>query len=252
MSELKNKVIQESQTAADHPEVEYLVNKNIPGNMLFAVKEAYKTIRANLVLSILKPGCKTVVITSSVSADGKSTTAVNLSISLSQINQRVLLIDADLRKPKIHKYLSLKSSPGLTDIITGQAPFETAVQITKYPDFHVLCAGISVPNPSELLAGNITLNLLNRLQDSYDYIILDTPPVNVVSDMLPLVKVADGALLIVRQYQSNHRELQKAVKSLEFIGGKILGFVFIGTENNRKFSKKYGKNYGYYDYYSEK
>ena len=201
---------------------------------LAIVKESYKAIRTNLILSVVKSGCKKIVVVSSVPGEGKTTTAANLATSLAQTDKKVLLIDADLRKPSLYKAMGLHNDPGFTNVLTGLISFEEAVNETPYPNLHVLCAGISVPNPSELLACEATGNFIAQMEEKYDYIIFDTPPVNTVSDALPLIQLSDGTVMVVRQNSSTTTEIEKAIRSIEFINGRIIGFVFNGVKDSKK------------------
>jgi capsular exopolysaccharide synthesis family protein len=234
-------------------ETEVKENKNNPvpeadNGQLFSVKEAYKTLRTNLLLSIVKKGCKKIIISSSIPGEGKTTTATNVALSMSQIDKKVLLIDADLRKPKIHKAMNLPNTPGLTNVLSGLSNKEKAINI-KSANLSVLCSGISVPNPSEILSSQLMSEFLTELEASYDYIIMDTPPLNVVSDALTLIKQSDGVLLVVRPYHSTHIELQKTIKSLEFIDAKILGFVLNDVNEEKENSYKYKYKGKYNNYY---
>lgn len=219
---------------------------------LFEVQEAYKAIRTNIILSVIKDGCKKIVITSPLQAEGKSTTSVNIAISLSQAFNKVLFIDCDLRLSKIHKALGIAKDPGLTNILSGLSDVQEAIQETKFENLSVMAAGISAPNPSEMLASPKMQNLISQLEQDYDYIIMDTPPINIVSDALPLTTMADGVVLVVRNKVTTHTELDKAIKSLEFINAKILGVILNDAydDNNKKYkNRKYGRyGYGYGSY----
>lgn len=239
-----------------------LENSDIQPTLKFRIEEAYKSIRANIMFSVIKKGCKTIVVTSALPNEGKTTTTVNLAVSISQADQRVLLIDGDLRKPKIHKYFSLPNSPGLTNYLSDSFSGKSKIDLfgvihpTQYENLSVLCSGAVPPNPAELLGSEIMANFLENVSKDFDYIIIDTPPVNVVSDALPLIRESDGVVLVVRSNQSTHPELQKALSALEFIDAKILGFVFNFTESKAgKYSRGsysyngYGKKYSYYSKY---
>ena len=211
---------------------------------LFSVQEAYKSIRTNLVLSVIKDGCKTIVFTSSIPSEGKSTTSVNVAISLSKAFFKVLLIDCDLRKPRIHRALDLTNNVGLSNVLSGLDTIEMALQQSKkYENLHVLSSGLIAPNPSEMLASDRMSKLLAELRKSYDYIIIDTPPINVVADALPIIKQSDGVILIVRQEHTTHNELSKAIKSLQFIDARIIGIVMNAADTRKR--KKY-KDIGKY------
>lgn len=225
----------------------------------FRIEESYKTIRANIMFSIMKKGCKKIVVTSSAPNEGKTTTTVNLAVSISQADQKVLLIDGDLRKPKIHNYFSVPNSPGLTnylgDKISGKRNTDlfSVIHPTEYENLCVLCSGTIPPNPAELLGSELMAEFLDDVSKDFDYIIIDTPPINVVSDCMPLVRESDGVVVVVRSNHSTHPELQRALSSLEFIDAKIIGFVvnFVESRAGRygKYSK-YGYGYSLYRSYA--
>ncbi len=228
-----------------------LNNAPIQPTLKFRIEEAYKTIRANIMFSVMKKGCKIIVVTSSAPNEGKTTTTVNLAVTISQAGQKVLLIDGDLRKPKIHHYFSAPNSPGLTNYLGEKASGKRTADIfsiihpTEYEDLSILCSGSIPPNPAELLGSELMSDFLHDVSSDFDYIIIDTPPVNVVSDSLPLIRESDGVVLIVRSNKSTHPELQKTLSALEFIDAKILGFVVNFTESK---ATKYGGKSGYGSY----
>ena len=227
-------------------------NANISSDWKFRIEEAYKSIRANIMFSVVKKGCKIIVVSSSLPNEGKTTTTVNLAASISQADQRVLLIDGDLRKPKIHQYFSVSSAPGLTDYLSDVASARHKMDIfgiihpTKYENLSVITSGTIPPNPAELLGSDFMRDFINGIRKDFDYIIIDTPPLNVVSDALPLIRESDGIVLVVRDNQTTHPELQKALSSLEFIDAKILGFVVNFVES--KAGKGNGSSYDSYNY----
>lgn len=217
----------------------------------FQVTEAYKSIRTNIMFSIAHKGCKKVVVSSSMENEGKSTGAVNIAISLSQTEFRVLLIDTDLRKPKIHMFFDMNSAPGLTHALSGIKSLNEVVRHTSYTNLDVITAGATPPNPSELLASEAFEELMHTLEEEYDYIIVDTPPINVVSDALPVIKRSDGVVLMVRAGMATYLDLDKAIHNLQFIDAKILGLVLNGVDIRSKGYgvksgyRKYGYGYGY-------
>ncbi len=222
----------------------------------FSVKEAYKTIRTNIVLSLIKDGCKTITFTSPIPSEGKSTTISNIAVSLSKAFYKVLLIDCDLLKPRLHRTFKVSNSVGLSNVLSKLATYDQAVnKLTEYSDLHLLTAGIAVPNPSEMLGSDRMKELLTTLSEKYDYILIDTPPINILSDGLNLARVSDGVVLVVRQDHSTHDELKAALSSLEFISAKVIGIVYNGADANisgkpySKKSSKYG-SYGSYSSYS--
>lgn len=225
---------------------------NLDPSMKFRIEESYKAIRANLIFSIIKQGCKKIVFTSSRPSEGKTSVTVNLAVSLASADYKVLLIDCDLRKPKIHQYFGLRVAPGLTNYLGSvvdkahQVQKDTVIKSTNEPNLFILPAGSCPPNPAELLASEPMSDLLALVEGEYDYILLDTPPINVVSDALPVIKMGDGVVCMIRANSSTYPEVDKMVQSLEFIHANVLGFVLTAKETDTK-SKSY-YDYGYYSY----
>jgi capsular exopolysaccharide synthesis family protein len=222
-----------------------VVASKIETNMKFRVEEAYKTARTNLAFSILKEGCKKVVVTGALSREGKSTTSVNLAISLAQqINTKVLLIDCDLRKPRVNQFFDLDNTPGLTDYLSRAKTLEEVLKGTDVENLSVIVGGTLPPNPSELLASNNMKDFLTQMESEFDYIIMDTPPLNVVIDCLPLATISDGVVLSTMQGYSTHPEVSKTVETLQRVDAKILGFVLNAFRDENK--KSNNNKYGYY------
>ena len=186
------------------------------------------------------------MISSSSAGEGKTVTAVHLSVALAETDNKVLLIDADLRKPKVNQYFHLKNTPGLTNYLGGLSAREEILHQTEYGNLTVACAGVTVPNPSELLASAKMKSFLNDVSGSFDYIIIDTPPLNVVADAFPLIKDSDGVILVVRSGISTYPEVDRTVKSLEVIHAKILGIILNAVKQKNGHS---GYGYGKYGYY---
>lgn len=231
-----------------------LKNAIMDPGLKFRVEEAYKSIRTNIMLSIMKKGCKIIVVSSSMANEGKTTTTTNLAISISQADQRVLLIDGDLRKPKVHHYFSIPNAPGLTNYLGASVNSRAAQKVdlfsiihpTEYKNLCVITSGSIPPNPGEILGSEPMADFLKEVSEHFDYIIIDTPPINVVSDALPVIRESDGVVMVVRANASTHPELQKALDALKFIDAKILGFV-VNYESEKR--SKYGYyKYGYSDY----
>lgn len=216
----------------------------------FFIREAYKTLRTNVTFSLAEEeGCKVVVVTSAMQSEGKSITSVNLAISYAQMNKRVLLIDCDLRRPKLARLLNMRCHAGLSNILVSPDLREKAILNTDVPNLRVILAGDVPPNPSELLASGRMQHLVEELRASYDYIILDTSPVNMVTDASVLIPYSNGVLLVVRAGYSDRGAVRSAVEQLEYSQAKILGFVLNGVDLERRgYGKyRYGK-YGKYGY----
>ncbi len=223
----------------------------------FSALESYKLLRTKLQFSFAgESGCRVIGITSALSGEGKSVTAVNLAYSLSELGKRVILLDGDMRRPTLAEKLHIKKDPGLSSCLTGQRDLANLVQYCELPEnekaFHVITAGINPPNPVELLSSNRMDVVLDTLRKHYDYVIMDMPPATEVSDVLAVAQKLDGILLVVRQNVCNRIALNASVRQLAFVDAKILGIVFNGiTEQGHGYGKKYynkyyQKRYGHY------
>ena len=204
------------------------------------VAEQYRTIRTNIQFSNVDQDIKTIVITSSGAEEGKSTTASNLATVYAQQGLKVLLIDADLRKPTGHYTFRLENHIGLTNVLTRQSTLAQAVQESEIPHLSVLTSGPIPPNPSELLASAQMAELLKEMKEQFDMVIFDTPPILAVADAQILANQVDGTILVV---SSGKTEKDAALKSKELLSnaqGKLLGVVL----NNRKVEE--GNYYYYY------
>ncbi|MBV6736450.1 CpsD/CapB family tyrosine-protein kinase [Priestia megaterium] len=203
------------------------------------VAEQYRTIRTNIQFSNVDQEIKTLVLTSSGSAEGKSTTSSNLATVYAQQGLKVLLIDADLRKPTAHYTFRLENHSGLTNVLTRQSTLDQAVQETEVRELYVLTSGPIPPNPSELLASNQMGTLLKELKQQYDIIIFDTPPILAVSDAQILANQVDASILVVSSGKTDRTAALRAKELLTNAKSKLLGVVL----NNRKID---GGNYYYY------
>lgn len=214
-------------------------NKKIP----FAVVESYKAIRANLTFLLSSAKNNIVVVTSPNSGEGKSTTAANMAIAFSQLGERVLLIDSDMRKSTLHKKLKTENGDGLSNVLAGMAEVNDC--ITKINDnLFFLPSGRIPPNPSELLGSVEFEKLLNMVSPNYNCVIIDTPPMNVVSDTIVAASHTAGIVLVVRDRRTHNDDIRRVIDSAEFAGIKILGAVINGVTQSSPRGYKY-------DYYSK-
>lgn len=210
--------------------------------------EAFRRLRTNLhFLSVDHPP-RVFVITSSLSEEGKSETSVNLSLALAESGHRVLLIEADLRRPKATKYLEMTENVGLTTILTGQADFEDVVQPTRYDELDMLAGGPQPPNPSELLASEALRALIADLREAYDYVVIDSPPLLPVTDAAVLARATDGALLVVRSGRTTTDQVAQAADNLAKADAKLFGVVAVANKPVKKGRAGY---YGAYYYSSD-
>ncbi|GAA4777743.1 tyrosine-protein kinase domain-containing protein [Microbacterium gilvum] len=211
--------------------------------------EAFRMLRTNLQFVDVEGGAHSFVITSSVPSEGKSTTAANLAIALADAGQRVVLIDADLRKPKVAEYLSIEGGVGLTDVLIGRAELADVVQRWGRRSLYVLPAGKIPPNPSELLGSKKMAQLLRDLGMDADIMILDAPPLLPVTDAAVVAKHTSGALLVVAAGKTHRRQLDAAVDALETVDARIAGMVvtMVPTRGPDAYDYGYGYGYGYGD-----
>ncbi len=202
----------------------------------FAVAESYKSIRTNLqFLLSSNTGCKTITISSAKAGEGKSTNAINLSIAFSQLGKKVLLIDADLRRPSLYKKLRVANTDGLSAILAGFATIEGNI-VNINNSFDVLPSGAVPPNPSELLGSAAFQRLMTSLRLMYDYVIIDTPPVGIVSDSLSIAGETDGLLLVVKEKSTTHTEFQKILDGVSLSGVRILGAILNSSVSEAQYS----------------
>lgn len=213
----------------------------------FGIREGYAKIRTNLIFALAASDSKRVCISSPLAKEGKSTTIANLAISMANNNAKVLLIDADFRKPSIYKLFSLPNTKGLSSVLGGFVTLEETIQIDVMPHLDILVSGQIPPNPSELIGSKPMGKLLDRLDQFYDYIFIDTPPINIVTDTLALSKNVNNIMLVVSDGETRHDQLQKCIGAIEFSKADISGIIVNkSTENNVRY--KYKHKYKYKTY----
>ena len=205
--------------------------------------ESYRTLRTNIQYSsFFDKEYKVIVITSSEPGEGKSTTAGNLALCMAQGDKKVILIDCDLRKPSLHKKFKVSNLVGLSDVIIGKENLLSAIH--RYnKNLVLLTSGKIPPNPSEMLSSKAMESLLEELKGAFDYIILDTPPVQAVTDSQILSTKADGTILVVRAERTKKDSVNNAINLLKKVNANIIGTVLNGINVSRN---------KYYYYYGEK
>ena len=210
--------------------------------------EAFRVLRTSMQYIEVDHDQKVVVVTSSLPEEGKSTTAVNLALTLSQAGHRVVVVECDLRRPLIAERLSLDNAIGTTTVLIGKVSVEDAIQTYGNTDLDVLACGPIPPNPSELLQSNAMEKMLTDLRSRYDTIILDAPPLNVVTDAALLGTKADGVLVVTRAAKNTVHELEYAMQQLANVRAPVLGMVL--NDVDVKGAARYGYGgYGAYQYY---
>ncbi len=227
-----------------------LINRNSD----FSVVEAYKSIRTNIMYSIPKTEHgKVIVLTSSTASEGKTTTCINLALTFAQINSKVLLIDCDLRRPKVHRYLKLDKKDGLSNVLCGFSELGKAIKVGVRENLDVLTAGEMPPNPAELIQTQEFERLISFLKTKYDYIFIDTPPVSLVTDATLTVKYSAGVVMLVKKNVTTYDLLDESIEKLRKVNANIIGTIMIDSLENQKSRKYYRRGkYKYYDGYGSK
>jgi receptor protein-tyrosine kinase len=211
-----------------------------------AIAEAFRKLRTNLQFLAVDNPPRVIAVTSSTPSEGKSTTAINIALALAEAENNVLLVDGDMRRPTVHKYLDMVQPVGFSTVLSGQASLDEALQKTRFPGLTVLTSGTIPPNPSELLGSLTAKKLMNEMRSQFDYVIVDSTPLLAVTDAAILATCADGVLLIARFGQTKRDQLSHAVGNLEDVGASVLGAVFTMTPTRG------GSSYSYsYSYYGE-
>ena len=230
----------------------------------FAIREAYNAIRAKLLFTGRGEKCPVFAVTSAMMHDGKTTNAVNLAISVASTTKRVLLIDGDMRKPTVHRYFGLENKNGLSEILAGLTN-EVKIRKTDIENLHVLPSGQIPPNPAELFGSKQMDNLLEYVKEYFDYVFIDTPPVNVVTDAAILAEKITGYVFVVQSGKNHFYEISYGLETLQQMNGNVVGLVlnditgksalhYGNYRSSRYYTKKYyrkGYGGGYYsNYYS--
>ncbi|MBR1797861.1 MAG: CpsD/CapB family tyrosine-protein kinase [Clostridiales bacterium] len=224
----------------------------------FACSEAYKLLRTNLMFSFpAEESCHVIGVTSTFQGEGKSLTSINLAYTLAEAKNKVLLIESDMRIPNHAARLNLKPTPGLSNLLAGLDSISDAIQGKAFQTspneapvtIDVLTAGSIPPNPSELMQSSRMKYLIDTLKEYYDVIVLDLPPVTVVTDALIASHLTSGMMVVVRNERASKRGLAETMRQLKQVNAKVLGFVYTNADMTK--SKAYGKYYkkGYYKAY---
>ena len=227
---------------------EYLLNKDTP----FDVTEAFRNLKASLSVSVPKKDHGVaIMVTSAYPEDGKTTVTANLALMFAQSDAKVVLVDADIRKGRVAKYFHCKSTPGLSDCLSGQNSLDEVIhQSHLHENLSYITCGTHSPKPYELLESNEMKELVKELRSRYDFVVIDTPPVLLISDALAVAKYTDGVSLVCRHQVSYVSDIDRALKSLKFANANILG-VIVNDYKAPRIGKAYGgyKKYYYYNSY---
>lgn len=218
------------------------VNQTVDSNKLVTlysphskVSEEFRTLRTNIQFTMMDQSLQTIMVTSSVQGEGKSVIASNLALVFASQGKRVLLVDADLRRPTLHKKFNLPNNSGLSSFLIGTMPALSVILDKPYSkNLYILTSGVIPPNPSELLASQRMEDLMNKLKANFDIIIIDTPPVTAVSDAQILASKVDGTLFVVRKGIAEKQHLLRSKELMENVQARIIGTVFNGKKSERE------------------
>ena len=219
------------------------------------VAESYRALRTSILLSSIGRPPQLLMLTSALPQEGKTTTSINTAIVLAQKGGKVLLIDADMRRPSIHQVFGIRPGNGLSTLLSGTSDFEDCVVIAEdIPNLDVLPAGPQPPNPAELLGSNLLRDYLTRWRKQYDFIVVDTPPVLSVTDAVLLSAQMDSVVLVLRSGKTTKEALRRARQLFDKVNVRVLGVVVNAVDLQSPDAQYYGYDYGYSDshsYYDE-
>jgi capsular exopolysaccharide synthesis family protein len=233
-------------------EVVELVSQARPQSQM---AESYRALRTSILLTSIGAPPKTILVTSALPQEGKSTTSINCAIVLAQKDSRVLLIDADLRRPSIHKTLGLGPKMGLSDVLTGNATLQQVIMRSPVsPSLFILPAGTPPPNPAELLASSNMRDILAALREQYDHIVIDTPPTLSVTDAVVMSPSADAVILVIRSGQTTKQALRRSRELLVRVNARVAGVLLNAVDLRSpdyyyyyEYQGKYGNRYYHED-----
>ena len=242
-----SELVKNSQSESAQDTGKKLISDSKYNKVPFSVTEAFKNIRIHLISELAKINGKTIAISSPNASEGKSTTSINIAITLSQLNKKVLIIDTDYRRATVFKKLKLENDLGLIEVISGKFKWTDAIK--KYnSNLDVMTTGFATSEFSEMLISSDFDLLLTELSENYDYIILDTPPLNIVSDTSVIAQKCDALLLVVRSYITTYHAFRRSLSSIKQLDINLIGTIINGVDSSHRKNiyNKYGYGYGYY------
>lgn len=216
-----------------------------------AYSEAIRALRTNVEFAASTGNCKAIMLTSTLAGEGKTSIAINLAISLAKSGKKVILLDCDLRRPKIQRYLRIKnfSQNGVSTVLSGATELDSVIGYMEELGIYVVLSGVIPPNSSELLNSENAKKIIEALKLRFDYIICDLPPVGVVSDALTFSRYIDGTIFVVQQNFASRTQVVKSVSDLQSVNAKILGTVINNYNIKDDSSYGYRNNYDRYGLY---
>ena len=216
----------------------------------FSIKEAFKTLRTNVMFSLPGKESKCIGIVSANRGEGKSSVALNLGISFAQIGKKVIVIDCDLRLPTIATKLDIDAKPGLSNFLSGNSDMsDELIKHSNEYGIDIITSGDIPPDSTTLIGSKHMERMIEMLKKYYDYIILDFPPITLVTDAVLLAHLVDGYLLIIKHNSSEMQRISGMLRQLDFAGAKVIGYVYNGKNNHEKYYRGKGGYYYYNNYY---
>jgi capsular exopolysaccharide synthesis family protein len=212
--------------------------------------ESFRRLQSNVSYSQPDNPLKTIIVTSANKSEGKSTVSTNLCVALAEAGKRVLLVDCDFRRPKVHSYFGREQEPGSMDVLFGSKGAHDVIQSTLVPNVDVLTSGKRPPNPAEITRSAKLREMIRTLRDDYDHIIIDSPPFGIISDAAPLIEEADGVILVVRFNQTKDPELDLTIDNLKKVKANVIGTVMTAFDPKKSTGYYYSSYYYKYAYES--
>ena len=212
------------------------------------IMEAYRMLQTNISFYSVDKKLQTIMLTSTMPEEGKSTTVSNLAYSFAQSDKRVLVVDLDLRKPVLHKIFNVSSATGLTTVITGKSRLEDSIKATDIDNLFVLPCGVHPPNPTEILRSETVKQIINYLKSKYDIILIDTPPAVALTDAAIASSFCDAVILVVSSGKVDYASVDVALKNLKLVNANVIGVVVNnvkGQGNRRGYYYRYKYRYYY-------
>ena len=237
----------------ENKEMMILRNKNIATSWLTLIDglsasaESYRRLHNNIIYSHPDQSFKTILITSNKKGEGKSTTAINLAVTLSESGKKILIIDSDLRRPNLHKLIGEKQSPGLMEMVFDNKLENSAIKKTIAPNVYALTSGRIPPNPSSIVQSQILRDKINRFKDEFDHIIIDSAPYGIITDAAPMMQLSDGVVLVARFGMTRMNELNQTIENLNRIRANIIGITLVGYNYESSSDYYYSSHYSFYN-----
>jgi succinoglycan biosynthesis transport protein ExoP len=214
------------------------------------ISEAYKGLRTSVLFSFPDHSPKTLLITSSSPSEGKTITSVNLAITMAQAGSRVVMIDCDMRKPRLHRLLNMKNEKGISNLLVGHCQLEDVLQAGPVDNLKIITCGHCPPNPSELLVSSKLKTILDELKESFDHIIIDSPPVVAVTDSVIISRVVDGVILVIHGGVTSKEVIMRGQDLLKNVNAPLIGAIINNIDPGKR-SYYYYYQYYYYQYYGD-